>query len=343
MGNHTPAVNEYIEDPVHRRSEVAALALRERNRDKVSKAWAIQRTNSSDSQRRGGEEIKELAGNRRTTRVYDLVNAGPRHRFTVSGKLVSNCQFQGGWHAVFTATGNSWKREWCEAAAAVVRKENPEFGQGWRAFHNAFVDAMDMPDRWHQASRHVAFGYTTRAPFPRMLMRLPSGRPIVMPRPEKTAITMIRVDSYKSLRDDAPTRKWERIHGHVKDEEEARHRVGIDWPNKDPLKKIGKWFHTHELSYWGHIEGVNYGTVHTYGGSLLQSATQGTAVDLLALGTLNAERQGFEPFFIVHDQCLTPDNGRKEDFEKAMCVVPDWFPHLPLSAEAKSVRSYCKN
>ena len=26
-----------------------------------------------------------------TAKVYDLVNAGPRHRFTVSGKLVSNC------------------------------------------------------------------------------------------------------------------------------------------------------------------------------------------------------------------------------------------------------------
>jgi hypothetical protein len=26
-------------------------------------------------------------------KVYDLVNAGPRHRFTVSGKIVSNCNF----------------------------------------------------------------------------------------------------------------------------------------------------------------------------------------------------------------------------------------------------------
>jgi uracil-DNA glycosylase family 4 len=30
---------------------------------------------------------------RRQAKVYDIVNAGPRHRFTVSGRLVSNCNF----------------------------------------------------------------------------------------------------------------------------------------------------------------------------------------------------------------------------------------------------------
>lgn len=39
-------------------------------------------------------QSKELEGNPSSTRkvrVYDILNAGPRHRFTVSGKLVSNC------------------------------------------------------------------------------------------------------------------------------------------------------------------------------------------------------------------------------------------------------------
>jgi DNA polymerase len=37
-----------------------------------------------------------------TKRVYDIVNAGPRHRFVVSGKLVSNClslQYGASWRA----------------------------------------------------------------------------------------------------------------------------------------------------------------------------------------------------------------------------------------------------
>jgi DNA polymerase I-like protein with 3'-5' exonuclease and polymerase domains len=36
-------------------------------------------------------ETQELDGHKRTARVYDIVNAGPRNRFTVEGKLVHNC------------------------------------------------------------------------------------------------------------------------------------------------------------------------------------------------------------------------------------------------------------
>lgn len=39
-----------------------------------------------------GQEVQELANYKGKTRVYDIINAGPRHRFTVSNVLVSNCQ-----------------------------------------------------------------------------------------------------------------------------------------------------------------------------------------------------------------------------------------------------------
>lgn len=256
--------------------------------------------------------------------------------------VVLATQFQGGWHAVFTATGQTWKREWCEAAAAVIRKENPEFPKGWRAFQDAFVEALDNPGRWVKATRHVKLGYSEKPPFPRMVMVLPSGRPIVMPLPEKDPMTMVRVDTINPLDNEVTSKQWERLNGHEEDEEKMRDRLSLDWPSRNNRKVIGKWFHTWELSYWGHTEGVNYGRVHTYGGSVLQSATQGTGVDLLALGAINAEAAGFDPFFLVHDQCLTPDDGRKDEFERAMCIVPDWFKGFPLSASADSVRSYCK-
>lgn len=93
---------------------------------------------------------------------------------------------------------------------------------------------------------------------------------------------------------------------------------------------------------------INCGPDHVFavktdhGLVLAHNCTQATGVDLLALGALNAERVGFEPFFLVHDQCLTPDDGRRNEFERAMCFVPDWFKGFPLSASADSVRSYCK-
>lgn len=42
---------------------------------------------------RGTDPGKVQNTEERLARVYDLVNAGPRHRFTVSGRIVSNCNF----------------------------------------------------------------------------------------------------------------------------------------------------------------------------------------------------------------------------------------------------------
>ena len=46
---------------------------------------------------RGGEaeELEANKGELRTARTYDILNAGPRNRFTVSGVLVHNCGYQG--------------------------------------------------------------------------------------------------------------------------------------------------------------------------------------------------------------------------------------------------------
>ena len=49
-------------------------------------------------------ETEELAWHRKTVKVYDILNAGRYHRFTVSGKLVHNCGYQGGVGAL-TAMG----------------------------------------------------------------------------------------------------------------------------------------------------------------------------------------------------------------------------------------------
>lgn len=49
---------------------------------------------SADSRTRQGEPSaasQDLAPNRRVVRVFDILNAGPRRRFTVSGRIVHNC------------------------------------------------------------------------------------------------------------------------------------------------------------------------------------------------------------------------------------------------------------
>jgi DNA polymerase len=49
------------------------------------------RTDSATGAGEGSPEVQELAGHPRQVRCYDITNAGPRKRFTVSGKLVLNC------------------------------------------------------------------------------------------------------------------------------------------------------------------------------------------------------------------------------------------------------------
>jgi DNA polymerase len=253
-------------------------------------------------------------------------------------------QFQGGWHAVFTATGSTWKREWCEVAAAIVRKKNPEFVRAWRLFQDTFVEALDRPNIWHKVTKYVSFGYRDKTPFPHMLMRLPSGRSIVMPLPEKAPITMVKVvDIDPKTKTDIGKGSWEQISGHFEERGDIEKDIGIGDAFLRPDARLSKHFSTWDLSYYGHTENTQYGRVKTYGGNLLQGATQGTGVDLLAIGVLEAEKQGFDPFLLVHDQCLTPAVGDKDVFVNALCTVPDWFKGFPLSADADEVRSYSKS
>jgi DNA polymerase len=205
--------------------------------------------------------------------------------------IVLATQFQGGWHAVFTATGGHWDRKWCEAAVKLVRAENPEFQKAWSLFQDTFVKAMDLPGQWHPAGDYVSFGYSRKSPFPSMKMRLPSGRCIVLPYPERKPITMVRYD--KETEGETVTR-WARTSGHYDDVDDA--------PRDRPLVAAGfapvSCFKTWEISYLGKSEGsVHYGRVPTYGGDLLQSC--------IAEGTQVLTRSGFKPIEQVRgDDCV---------------------------------------
>jgi len=288
---------------------------------------------------RTGEDIYEATGAALSKELKEKHRVDFDINRDTAKTIVLATQFQGGWHAVFTATGEKWERSWCETAVRIVRRENPEFPEGWRAFQDAFVHALDSPRKWIAASKLVSFGYVKDGPFPRMLMKLPSGRKITMPLPEKAPITMCKLVTTKGK---TTKTRWARVPGHVDDDEAAAYlKLGDSFFNPDTTLESA--FHTWELSFYGHVKGVNYGRVSTYGGDLLQSATQGTGADILAHGAMASEAEGFEPFMLVHDQCLTPDNGRREDFERSMCKVPEWLKGFPLDADAESVRSYQKS
>ena len=326
------------------------LALREEHGASSVLRGANPPTDSSEGAvgREGAEE--GLASHCRKVRVYDILNAGPRHRFTVSGKLVSNCQFQGGWRAVKVPLGDKITEADARKAVSVYRKENPEVVEAWSVFQDTWIKALRNPGQWHNATEKVKFAYSTKDPFPRMLMRLPAGRDIVYPYPKAQPITMVRFarNVVVKVPSEQPTVReeksdWERLAGHLDPQQVAAY-VNLGDSFLCPWERITGHFHTHELEFWGHIKDAHWGTVKTYGGDLLQSATQGTGMDFLLHGCVEAERRGHEPFFVVHDQALGHHaEGRTlEDFIEALCTRPAWFPDFPLDADGSMADSYQK-
>lgn len=90
-------------------------------------------------------ETKELAGNRRKAKVYDILNAGPRNRFTVSGVLVHNCGYGGGVGALANmgAEKMGLKEEELQPIIDAWRAANPHIVKLWKTVENAAKEAVN--------------------------------------------------------------------------------------------------------------------------------------------------------------------------------------------------------
>lgn len=88
------------------------------------------------------------------------------------------------------------------------------------------------------------------------------------------------------------------------------------------------------------------GLYKTYGGSLVENITQGTARDIMANGMRNAEESGLPVVLSVHDELVTEplvsDGKSVADLEKAMCALPAWAEGCPIAAEGWTGKRYRK-
>lgn len=85
--------------------------------------------------------------------------------------------------------------------------------------------------------------------------------------------------------------------------------------------------------------------VHTYGGRLLQNATEGIGRDFLVAGVQNAEAAGYTPVMLVHDQCVAEideDFGSLEAFNALMIRELPWAKGLPVRADGWRARRFRK-
>ena len=111
-------------------------------------------------------------------RVYDLLNAGPKHRFTVSGRLVHNCGYQGGPGALkaMGADRMGIPEHELQPIVDAWRDANPNVVKLWADVEKTALQAIRAPGRELRVSKlriiHTG-GY--------LLIYLPSGRFLAYP------------------------------------------------------------------------------------------------------------------------------------------------------------------
>jgi DNA polymerase len=149
--------------------------------------------------------------------VYDLVNAGPRHRFTVLSDegplIVHNCGYQGGVGA-FQTMARGYGVKVSDARAEEIKTEwrniHPRIKQYWYDIEYAAKDAVMNPGT-KTVARHMS--YIVKGSF--LFCRLPSGRVLTYPYPKlkerETPWGELR-EQIHYMKVDGLTNKWEETH-----------------------------------------------------------------------------------------------------------------------------------
>ena len=101
-----------------------------------------------------------------------------------------------------------------------------------------------------------------------------------------------------------------------------------------------------QLQFMGkYPQGNKWGRQTTYGGSLVENFDQGSMRDVMANGMLNAEAEGYEQLFTVHDESIAlvdKDFGSVKHYEKVLAIIPSWAKGLPVVAEGWEGKRYRK-
>ena len=135
-----------------------------------------------DHQEGGGErhgKKEELAYNQRKVGLYDIRNAGPNHRFTVSGHLVHNCGYGGGTGALKAMGALEMGLDEGELEKLIKdwRASNPHITEFWWGVDKAAKEAIKT--KGTTCCRDIRFEYRGAMLF----IHLPSGRRLTYVKP----------------------------------------------------------------------------------------------------------------------------------------------------------------
>lgn len=103
-----------------------------------------------------------------------------------------------------------------------------------------------------------------------------------------------------------------------------------------------------QITYFGVNQYTRqWGRIKTYGGKLVENATQAFARDVLAYNMPTIERAGYEIVLSVHDELLTETPDREEfnadELGQMMATAPEWARGIPLAAAGFETTRYRKD
>jgi DNA polymerase len=265
--------------------------------------------------------------------VYDLLNAGPRNRFTVMTSrgplLVHNCGYEGGVGAYMTmgAVYNFDPGQLVEHVKPVTD------GATWRETLKSFDWfkkkglTYGLPVEHWAACRVLVDAWREAHPNTKALWSALKDAYIraVAHRGETVAVgkhLKVRADG-AWLRIRLPSGRYLCYLSPEVDDEGGCSFMGVDQYSRQ----------------WKRIR--------THGGKLVENVTQAAARDVLFANMPAIEAEGYEIVLSVHDELLseTPDTEAfsHERLAALMSTVPQWAPGLPLAAAGFETYRYRKD
>lgn len=258
--------------------------------------------------------------------VFDIVNAGPRRRFTIYTRrgplVVSNCELAlgyGGWIGGWRAFDDSGRTDdeikkiilaWRDASPTIVEFWGGQVrrDRGWKdelfGVEGAFIRAALLPG----VPVHYR-GFIFEASKPAFPVRCPAAS---LAEPCTVQITLMsgRKLTYHNvlLEPTPPDQSWK-----------GRYAISYEGYNTNP--KSG---------------GVGWIRMRTYSGKLVENLCQATANDILRYAMANLERAGYPIVLHVYDEivCEVPKGfGSVEELESIMKTLPSWAAGWPIGAD----------
>lgn len=115
-----------------------------------------------------------------------------------------------------------------------------------------------------------------------------------------------------------------------------------------PLPSIGQGnFGKPQIEFHGiDTKTRQWGVVSTYGGKLVENATQATARDIMVEGALRLQGTVYERIVLtVYDQVVSEvelGKGSAAEMSQIMCELPTWAEGLPLAADGEEIMRFWK-